>query len=243
MTDLRCGTPALAGPRRRALPAILAVGAGLAVALALVPFAGALPRVVALGFFALVGAVVVEGLGAHHPHRGFGLANAITLVRAAGTAVFFALALEPGLAAASRWAAVAGAVALFALDGLDGWAARRRGEASAFGARFDMEVDAALILALAALATGLGKAGPWVLGLGLMRYGFVLAGRVAPALARPLPPSRRRSAVCGLQVAALALVLAPPLAPPLSPALLATAFAALAWSFAVDVAWLVRRAP
>jgi hypothetical protein len=71
----------------------------------------------------------------------------------------------------------------------------------------------------------------------------VLAGRIAPALNRPLPPSRRRSAVCGLQVAALSLVLAPPLAPPVSSALLAAAFAALAWSFAVDIAWALRRAP
>ena len=241
MTDLPSATP-LAG-RRRALPAILAVGAALASVLALLPFAGTLPRAVALGFFALVAAAVVEGLRTHHPHPRFGLANAITLLRAAGTAVVAALAVEPWLAAGAPWAAFAGAAALFALDGVDGWAARRTGEASAFGARFDMEVDAALILALAALALGLGKAGPWVLGLGLMRYGFVLAGRIAPTLARPLPPSRRRSAVCGLQVAALSLVLAPPVAPPLSTALLAAAFAALAWSFAVDLAWLARRAP
>jgi phosphatidylglycerophosphate synthase len=240
MTDLPSAGPVLAG--RGALAAVLAVGAGLVVALALLPFAGTLPRTVAFGFFALVGAVVLDRLRDHHPHPRFGLANGITLVRAAGTAVFVALAVEPGLVASAGWAAFVGAVALFALDGVDGSAARRLGETSAFGARFDMEVDAALILALAALAMGLGKAGPWVLGLGLMRYGFVLAGRIAPALARPLPPSRRRSAVCGLQVAALSLVLAPPVAPPASAGLLAAAFAALAWSFAVDVAWL-RRAP
>ena len=105
-----------------------------------------------------------------------------------------------------------------------------------------METDALLILALAALALGLGKAGPWVLGLGLLRYAFVFAGWLVPALARPLPPSDRRRAVCALQVAALGLLLAPPLVPPLSAALAAAAFAALLASFAIDVAWLLRQA-
>jgi phosphatidylglycerophosphate synthase len=40
---------------------------------------------------------------------------------------------------------------LLALDGLDGWLARRFGLASAYGARFDMEVDGFLILVLALL--------------------------------------------------------------------------------------------
>jgi phosphatidylglycerophosphate synthase len=111
---------------------------------------------------------------------------------------------------------------------------------SAFGARFDMEVDALLILALSGLAAGLGKAGAWVIGLGVLRYGFVLAGWLAPRLAQPLPPSRRRQAVCVLQVVVLGLMLAPPVMPPVSVALAAAAFAALAWSFAADVAWLLR---
>ena len=93
-----------------------------------------------------------------------------------------------------------------------------------------------------ACALGLGKAGLWILGLGLVRYVFVVAGIFVPALARPLPPSRRRSAVCVLQVAVLALILAPPLAPPLSAALAAAALAALLASFGVDIAWLARPA-
>ena len=63
-----------------------------------------------------------------------------------------------------------------------------------------------------------------------------------PALARPLPASERRRAVCALQVAVLGLLLAPPLDPPLSAALAAAAFAALVGSFAIDVAWLLRPA-
>jgi phosphatidylglycerophosphate synthase len=132
------------------------------------------------------------------------------------------------------------ALGLLALDGIDGWLARRQRLETAFGARFDMEVDALFILVLAALAVGLGKAGAWVLALGMMRYGFVAASLAWPWLAAPLPPSLRRKAVCVLQIAVLAALLAPPVAPPVSGALAAAAFAALAWSFAVDVRWLAR---
>jgi phosphatidylglycerophosphate synthase len=230
-------------PRRGALLATAAIGATLAWTLASLPFAT--PAACAgLGLWGLVAAVAVDRVDRFHPHAAFGLANALTLFRAAGAAVFAALALEPGLLAGPRaWWGLVGATLLLALDGADGWISRRQRTASPFGARFDMETDSLLILALAALALGLGKAGPWVLGLGLLRYGFVLAGWLLPALARPLPPSRRRRAVCALQVATLGLLLAPPLGPPLSAALAAAAFAALAASFDVDVAWLLRRAP
>jgi phosphatidylglycerophosphate synthase len=242
MTDVRIASQ-LAGPRRGAAAGLAIVGLLVAVSVLALPFRGTLPGAACALALAATAALVLEGLAFHHPHPRFGLGNAITLVRAGGTAVMAALAFEPELLAGrAGWAGFAGAAALLALDGLDGWAARRQAMASAFGARFDMEVDAGLILALAAIALGLGKAGPWVLGLGLVRYGFVLAGWLVPALARALPPSGRRRAVCGLQVAVLGLLLAPPVAPPLSALLAAAAFAALVASFAVDVAWLVRRA-
>jgi phosphatidylglycerophosphate synthase len=196
-----------------------------------------------LGLYVLIAALAVERLTPFHPHTAFGLANAITLFRAGGAVLIAALALEPAiLAGQGAWLALGGAAALLALDGVDGRIARRSGLASDFGARFDLEVDAFLIAALAALGWGLGKAGAWILGLGLLRYAFVAAGWVVPALARPLPSARRR-AVCVLQVLVLGLLLAPPLVPPASGALAAGAFAALALSFAIDVAWLLRRAP
>jgi phosphatidylglycerophosphate synthase len=231
------------GPYPGALADLGLVAAGLAVALAALPFPSPAPPVVGMALFAVAGAIMLARLGRFHPHERFGLANGITVFRGGGAAVFVALALEPGLLAGSAgWAGFAAAALLLGLDGLDGLAARRQGLASAFGARFDMEVDAVLILALAALALGLGKTGPWVLGLGLVRYGFVLGGLRVPALARPLPPSRRRRAVCALQVAVLGLMLAPPVVPPVASALAAAAFAALLASFAVDTAWLLRRA-
>ena len=212
------------------------VGLAVAIGVLALPFRGTVPPWASLFALGATGIVVLDRLAPHHPYPRFGLGNGITLVRAGGTAVFVALAFEPALLAGpSAWAAFAGAATLLVLDGLDGWVARRQGLASAFGARFDMEVDALLILALAALAAGLGKAGPWVLGLGLLRYGFVLAGWLLPALAAPLPPSRRRRAVCAVQVAALGLLLAPPVVPPWSAPLAGIAFAALIGSFATDI--------
>jgi phosphatidylglycerophosphate synthase len=231
-------------PRRRPTTvtalALGAVGCALTAALLVLPTAGACPPAVGLALYAAVALAVLE----QHPGRWLGLGNAVTLVRAGGTALVAALAAAPVIVTGGvAWAVLAGAAALLALDGVDGWLARREGAVSAFGARFDMEVDALLILALAALAVGTGKAGAWALGIGLMRYAFVAAGTMWPALAAPLPPSFRRKAVCVAQVVVLGLLLAPPVTPPLSAALAATAMLALAWSFAVDVRRLLARRP
>ena len=241
MTGLvRDRTPA--GPGPGAFAATAAAGAALALLLAALPFPSAHAPTFALALFAMIALVVRDRLAAHHPHDRFGAANAVTLLRAAGVACFAGLALEPGLLAGSAaWWAAAGGALILALDGIDGALARRQRTASAFGARFDMEVDALFVLALSALALALGKAGPWVLGLGLMRYGFVAAGYLAPALRAPLPPSFRRKAVCVFQIAVLAILLAPPVAPPHSTGLAAVAFAALAGSFAVDIRRLIGR--
>ena len=235
--------PTRAGsPRATAAAAVVAVGAGLAAVQALLPFRGVVPALTAIATFAALGAAVVALVGAHHPHRRFGWANAVTLVRGGGVAGFAGLAAEPAVVnAVGPWLVFAAAVGLLALDGTDGWLARRERLESGFGARFDLEVDAFFILVLAALALGLGKAGPWVLGIGLMRYGFLAGGLALPWLAAPLPPSRRRKAVCAGEIAALAALLVPPVGPPVSQAVAAAAFASLAWSFAVDIQWLARR--
>lgn len=241
MTEIRIVAPTLAGARRGAAAGSALVGLGLLALLLALPFDGALPVWAGFLAFAATAAVALDRVALRHPHARFGLGNGITLARAGGAAVLVALAFEPALLdGAGAWFACGGVALLLALDGVDGRVARHQGLSSEFGARFDMEVDALLILALSAIAFGLGKAGVWVLGIGLMRYAFVAAGRLLPVLARPLPPSRRRAAVCGLQVAALGLLLAPPLVPPWSGLVAGAAFAALAASFAVDIAWLLR---
>ena len=192
-----------------------------------------------LAVFAVVVVFVLANLGAHHPFARFGPANQVTLARAAFMALLAGLAGEaaaPGLG----WTAFAFALAAAVLDGVDGPLARATGMTSAFGARFDMETDAALVLVLAVLAWQSGKAGVWVLASGLMRYAFVAAGVAWPWLRHPLPPSFRRKLVCAIQMGVLVAVLAPVLAPPATGVLAAAALALLLFSFAADVVWLRR---
>ncbi len=217
------------------------VGAGLCLALAWVMSAalalggGYVPLAVTT-FIAMM-LVALAGVGAHHPFDRLGLANLITGSRAVITALI-AGAITQAPTRAFTWTLVAIAILAAVLDGFDGWAARRHRTSSAFGARFDMEVDAVLILVLAALAWRFDKAGPWVLASGLMRYGFVAATWAWPWLGAPLPPSRRRQTICVVQIGVLIGTIAPIIRPPLSVLVAVGALAMLAWSFAVDVRWL-----
>ena len=77
--------------------------------------------------------------------------------------------------------ALAGSVELEAalvLDSVDGRVARRTASTTAVGARFDMEVDAFLILVLSAYVVQ--SVGLWVLTIGAARYAFVAAGWLLP---------------------------------------------------------------
>lgn len=200
---------------------------------------GAAYPVKVLGAFALIGACVILLARKHLSGKPFGAANNITLGRAGLTALLVGLLGEratPGLA----WAALATALVVLILDGVDGAVARSRGQESHFGARFDMETDALLILVLAVLALQFAKAGAWVLAAGLLRYAFVAAGAVLAWFRAPLPPNRRRQVVCVVQVVSLIVCLAPFVPTPWSAIAAALGIAALAWSFAVDVAWLTR---
>lgn len=217
---------------RRDAALILTV-VGLAVTLVAGALLSPAGFAVALAIFCSVSLAVTL---APRPPGPFGTANRITLARAGGAAVFGGLALNPApLAGPGGWVAAGTGAVFLALDGVDGWFARREGRVSAYGARLDMEVDALTMLALSALLLALGKAGPWILAIGLMRYAFVAAGAIWPRLARPLPPSRRRRAVCAVQVGTLTALLAPPLVPPVSTGIAVLALALLVWSFALDL--------
>jgi phosphatidylglycerophosphate synthase len=175
----------------------------------------------------------------HRPHQRFGPANLVTLTRLALTALIGGMLGEA--TAAIAWPAVILATTVLLLDGVDGWLARRGGWSSAFGARFDMETDALLVLLMAMLCLQLGKAGGWVLLSGGMRYLFVSAGAVWHWLRRPLPESRRRKTVCVLQVLSLLAALAPVVPVPWSGGVAAAGLVLLCYSFLVDVTWLWRR--
>jgi phosphatidylglycerophosphate synthase len=182
-------------------------------------------------------ALAVAGLGRWHPYPRIGAANLITGGRALVLALVAGVALAPETPASS-WPLVMIAVAGASADVVDGILARRSGMASRFGARFDMEVDALLVLVLSILAWRAAGVGPWIVAAGVMRYVFVAAGSAWPWLNASLPPSRRRQAVCVAQIAALIVAVVPGL--PLTAASLVSVagLLLLGWSFAADVLWL-----
>ncbi|MBT5107343.1 MAG: CDP-alcohol phosphatidyltransferase family protein [Rhodospirillaceae bacterium] len=176
--------------------------------------------------------------------RRFGHANRITWLRTALAAMLAGFAIDASTAnAAIWWGVISAACIALALDGLDGFVARRRNECTAFGARFDMETDAALILVLTVLVWQSGKTGSWVLIIGAMRYVFIAVGHVYPILTSPLPPSIRRKLVCVGQVVGLVLCLLPIIPTEIASFMASLALAALTLSFAKDVMTLIRPEP
>jgi phosphatidylglycerophosphate synthase len=212
-----------------ALVALLAALTGVA---ALTP-----PGWLAALAFAVAGwAVLAEALPRYGVRR-FGPADLVTLTRSVLVAAVVAMTAATGHAPGPVWPLVLVASVALAMDAVDGRVARRTGTASEFGARFDMEVDAFLILVLSAfVATRLGW---WVLAIGAMRYLFVAAGRVWPWLCAPLPVRMSSKAVAAVQ--GVVLTVAVVLPHTAAGVLVAGALAALTWSFGYDVRWLHRR--
>jgi phosphatidylglycerophosphate synthase len=194
-----------------------------------------------VGVFSAVMLLAILWVDAHHPFARFGAANQVTTARAALVALVLSLIGEPATCEAATLA-VAASLVVTLLDGLDGQFARRTGFASSFGARFDMETDAALILVLAVLAWQNGKAGAWVVLSGLLRYLFITAGWFWSWMRKPLPSSMRGKVICVVQIMVLVVVLVPAVTPPGSAALAAFGLVALSYSFLVDTWWLWRHA-
>lgn len=223
--------PARCSPRRAlagAAAAQVAVLVVLTAAAGLGPAGWAVTAAVAG-----TGAVLVARAAARARHR-FGPADSVTLARCT------LIAATAGLLAdgAHPWPVVAVASLALAGDLVDGQVARRTGTATPFGARFDMEADAFLLLVLSLAAAPL--LGPWTLGIGAMRYVFAAAARWAPWLSAPLPPSRARKVVAAVQGVALVTALAPVVPVPLGAAVVAAALALLVWSFGRDIVRLHR---
>ena len=190
--------------------------------------------------FAAIMAIAIAGLREHHPFPRFGPANVTTTVRALLVAIVAGFIGENGTPAIAT-ATVGLASAAAALDGVDGWLARRTAMASTFGARFDMEIDALLIQVLAILVWQHGKAGAWVLASGLLRYVFVAACRLLPWMRRPLAPTMRGRAICVAQIMLLIGAMLPAVGAPSSGRIAAVGLAVLGYSFFVDTLWLWRR--
>ena len=193
-----------------------------------------------------------------HPHSRYGAANCITTARASGTALVAAIipiasplnvqlsadVLDTQILFAeyALWLITVFIVVLLILDGLDGYLARRSALMSQFGARFDMEVDALLILVISVLIWQSGEVGIWIVSLGLMRYFFVAASLVYQPLAAELYPSLRRKTVCVIQLVVLCAIVSPVIHAPLSGVLGVIGLICLIASFARDIRWLCQQA-
>lgn len=227
------------GPRQPLIEFALLAGV-LGVALGLTAasiYATPLWVLCAFGFGASVAA---RGLWGSYPHHDLGLCNAVTLARVALTALLFGALFE--VESVPAWSVFWIAVAAFALDGVDGYLARQSGLTSRFGARFDMETDAALGAILATWLLLSGAVGSAILILGYLRYVFVLAGWIKPALRAPLPEALRRKAICVVQIGALIFITLPgdPWALDTPVSLIASGL--LLYSFGMDSFRLLRRA-
>ncbi len=211
----------------------------IALALAVCSFFAFGSVLAPLVVFGLSVGLLVSGLRQTYPHEILGLCNLVTLARVAMVAFLAGTLMAPN---AHPWLVFLVATVAFALDGVDGWLARRSGLASRFGARFDMETDALLGAVISVWLLVSGTTGPEILVLGFMRYAFCAAGLVLPALRADLPEAFRRKSICVVQIGALVTLLFP-----LTPAIAVlpisfTAAILLAWSFFVDIKWLLGRA-
>ncbi|MEM6273795.1 MAG: CDP-alcohol phosphatidyltransferase family protein [Myxococcota bacterium] len=189
----------------------------------------------ALATSIVVGVVSLGVAAFYATSSNMSVANVVTSIRVLAVSALFG-----GLWSSWSWALWMVAVGALVLDGVDGWIARRRREESAFGARFDMEADAAFIVVLCLWVCTLDLAAGWVVLIGSVRYLFVGAGMLCPRLAAPLPESRFRKAVCVLQVGTLLWVLIPSRGMVGASLPLALSLAALLVSFGRDMIGLLQ---
>jgi phosphatidylglycerophosphate synthase len=126
--------------------------------------------------------LIAEFRGQWSPNGRFGVANGVTAVR-----LLLVATCAVALAHISNLALALAVIVVLALDGVDGWLARRLGFASEFGGHFDMESDAALVLVMTQALWLRHQLGFWIVIPGLLRPMFVLwqasglASRYAPS--------------------------------------------------------------
>jgi hypothetical protein len=193
--------------------------------------------VVGLSCGLVTNAAVARGL-ARTGTDALGPADVVTLIRATFACGVAALVADSFLHQPAVTTVLALTVAALLLDGVDGWVARRT-RTSTFGARFDGEVDAFLILVLSVYVAR--SVGGWVLVIGALRYAFGVAGWGLPWLRRRLPPRYWRKVVAATQGIVLTFAAADVLPRWLTYVALVVALALLVESFGRDVWWLWRR--
>lgn len=214
------------------LAALIALLA-LLVALGLGPLAAMLGLLCGVGLYrAVTSGLATTGAGVLGP------ADLVTLTRATLACALAALVADPSLGPRAAALLVPLGVLTLTLDAVDGWVARATSTATAFGARFDGEADAFVILVLSVHVAP--TYGWWVLAIGAARYAFGLAGWVWPWLRVPLPFRYWRKVVTAVQGIVLIVASAGIVPPATGYIALVAALALLAESFGRDVLWAWR---
>jgi phosphatidylglycerophosphate synthase len=235
------------GPVRPVQRPLLWLPATLVVVVGVVAAARLGPAALLVGAAAAVGLVLLVDR-AHHKRRGhrFAPADHVTMARATLACASAALVTDALLPPTGRTGPSTAAVVLLValattglvLDGVDGRVARATGTVSTLGARFDMEVDAFLVLVLSVNAAR--TLGPWVLAIGLARYALLAAERALPFLRRPVPVRHWGKVVAATQGVVLTVVAADLLPARTATVVVILALGLLVESFAHQVRWLWR---
>lgn len=169
----------------------------------------------------------------------FGPANWVTLSRATLVGCVTALIAD----SFEREIPVGVLVALVAvnvvLDALDGRVARSTGTASGFGARFDLELDVFLNLALSVYVAR--SVGVWVLAIETIRYAYVAAGWLLPWMRLPAPRRSWKRIVQGSLVVVFTVAAADVLPTPMTIGSLVLALVLYSEVVCRDIVWLWRR--
>ena len=226
---------------RPAKPWLRTLAASVTAQLALLTLLSLLTGLGPIGWLAAAGYTAAVWLGLATGLRGrgaLGPADKVTLTRSALVGCVTALVADTAHRPAPVALLVGMTLVALVLDGVDGQVARRTGTASDLGARFDMEVDAFLILVLSAFVAI--QLGPWVLAIGLMRYAFIAAGRLVAWMRVPVPSSMAGKVVAATQGVVLVVATAGILPVPVLAWAVGIALAALVWSFGRSVLWLWR---
>jgi phosphatidylglycerophosphate synthase len=193
--------------------------------------------IIAISFGVIANVLLARALG-RHGDGGLRPADRVTLTRATLAGGVAALVADSFGRPTPVPTLVGLTVVALVLDAVDGWVARRTRTASALGARFDMEVDAFLILVLSVYVAR--STGVWVLAIGAARYAFLAAGWLLPWMGRRLPPRFWRKVVAAVQGIVLTVAAAGVLPGPAIEIALVAALGLLAESFGRDVCWLAR---
>jgi phosphatidylglycerophosphate synthase len=212
----------------------------LLAALAFTAGLGAAGWLTGIGYGLATGAALTRGLD-RAGTRALRPADRVTLTRATLVGGVAALTADSFHRHVPVEVLVGLGVVALALDAVDGAVARRTATVSALGARFDMEVDAFLILVLSVYV--MGSVGAWVLAIGAMRYAFVAATWALPWMRGSLPPRYWRKVVAAIQGVVLVVAAADVLPGPVAAAAVAASLILLVESFGHDVVWLWRHRP